>query len=53
MSTEAVFLFDYEGNPDLMEIAVKNARLSSYFDDPSVISILFITTRNEALESDL
>ena len=52
-ATEAVFLFDYEGNPDLMEIAVKNARLSSYFDDPSVISILFYNNKKRGIRKRL
>ena len=52
-ATEVVFKFDYEGNPDLMEIAVRNARLSSYFDDPSVISILFYNNKKRGIRKRL
>ena len=52
-ATEVVFKFDYEGNPDLMEIAVKNARLSGYFDDPSVISILFYNNKKRGIRKRL
>jgi hypothetical protein len=52
-ATEAVFLFDYEGNPDLMEIAVKNARLSGYFDVPSISAILFYNNKKRGIRKRL
>ena len=53
MQREAVFLFDYEGNPDLMEIAVKNARLSGYFDVPSISAILFYNNKKRGIRKRL
>ena len=52
-ATEVVFLFDYEGNPDLMEIAVKNARLSGYFDVPSISAILFYNNKKRGIRKRL
>ena len=52
-ATEVVFKFDYEGNPDLMEIAVKNARLSGYFDVPSISAILFYNNKKRGIRKRL